>query len=148
MGLQADKLSGDAAVRMNQSAENLRVQQSRVDARIEQLDTQARNLLQEVKKVGPSLKEVKMKLRKEWIPQWIKNPQTFRPGAKMPSFRLNDDEVQTISAFIWQSGVTGPLGIDNAAAIAGDSTRGKEWFETRRCMACHSMGAEAAQIGV
>src|SRR5438477_11321802 len=114
MEQSADKLSGDAAVRMNQTAENMKVNVSRIDARIEQLDTQAKNLLQEVKKVGPSLKEVKMKLRKEWIPQWIKNPQTFRPGAKMPSFRLNDDEVQSISAFIWQSGVSVPINTSTA----------------------------------
>jgi cytochrome c551/c552 len=140
----ADKAaSGEAAARMNQTAENMKVQQSRVDARIEALDLQARGLLQEVKKVGPSLKEVKMKLRKEWIPVWIENPQSFRPGAKMPRFRLQKDEIQAISAFIWQTGVSGPI----EKATAGNPTNGKELFETRGCMACHSMGEDAEKAG-
>jgi cytochrome c551/c552 len=143
MEKQADTMSGDAAARMNQTAQNMRVSMSRVDSRIEELDTDAKNLLQEIKKVGPSLKEVKMKLRKEWIPAWIKNPQAFRPGAKMPTFRLQDDEIQAISAFIWQSGVTGPLD----TATGGDPTRGKDLFETRGCMACHSMGEDAEKVG-
>ena len=29
------------------------------------------NLLQEIKKVGPDLKEVRMKIHKEWIPYWL-----------------------------------------------------------------------------
>jgi cytochrome c2 len=139
----ADTMSGDAAMRMNQTAQNLRVSMSRVDSRIEELDSDAKNLLQEIKKVGPSLKEVKMKLRKEWIPVWIKNPQAFRPGAKMPTFRLEDEEIKNIAAFIWQSGVTGPLD----TATGGDPARGKDLFETRGCMACHSMGEDADKVG-
>jgi cytochrome c551/c552 len=143
MEKQADTMSGDAAARMNQNAQNMRVSMSRVDSRIEELDSESKNLLQEIKKVGPSLKEVKMKLRKEWIPVWIKDPQAFRPGAKMPKFRLEDSEIKAISAFIWQSGVTGPLD----TATGGDPARGKDLFETRGCMACHSMGEDADKVG-
>src|SRR2546425_7067195 len=33
-----------------------------------------------------------LKLRKEWIPVWLKDPQAFRPGTKMPTFwRFTDD---------------------------------------------------------
>ena len=62
------------------------------------------NLLQEIKKVGPDLKEVRMKIHKEWIPYWLKHTHEFRPTTKMPQFRLQDDEIQAISAYIWQSG--------------------------------------------
>jgi len=143
MEKQADSMSGNAAAKMNQTAQNMRVSMSRVDSRIEELDTESKNLLQELKKVGPSLKEVRMKLRKEWIPVWIENPQHFRPGAKMPTFRLEPDEVKAISAFIWQSGVQGPM--DNATG--GDPAHGKDLFETRGCMACHSMGEDADKVG-
>ena len=60
-----------------------------------------------MKKVGPSLKEVRMKMRKEWIPVWLEDPHEWRDGTKMPTFRLDDDEIKAIAAFIWQSGVTG-----------------------------------------
>ncbi len=45
-----------------------------------------------------------MKLRKEWIPVWLAQTHTFRPTTKMPQFRLQQDEIQAIAAFIWQHG--------------------------------------------
>ena len=54
----------------------------------------------------------------------------------MPTFRLDKDEIKAIAAFIWQSGVTGDL----PTQPKGDPVKGKEAFETRGCMACHSMG--------
>ena len=49
---------------------------SQVDARIDEFDTQAKYLMQDVKKIGPNLKEIKAKLRKDWIPVWLSDPQT------------------------------------------------------------------------
>ena len=50
-----------------------------MDAQIEQLEQRSHNLLQEIKKVGPDLKEVRMKIHKEWIPYWLKHTHEFRP---------------------------------------------------------------------
>jgi cytochrome c551/c552 len=124
-------------------ANDLKVRSSGLDAQIEQLDTRSRSLVREVKKVGPSLKEVRAKLKKEWIPVWLKDPHQWREGTKMPTFRLDDNEIRAISAFIWQSGVNAT----EAAQKPGDAERGKEAFETRGCMACHSMGEGGAKQG-
>ena len=67
-------------------ADSLRVQNSQIAARIDELNLQTRFLQQDQKKVGPNLKDVRLKLRKEWIPVWLKDPQAFRPGTKMPTF--------------------------------------------------------------
>lgn len=117
-------------------ANNLKVRASGLDAKIEQLDMRARSLVREQKKVGPSLKEARAKLRKEWLPVWLKDPHAWREGTKMPSFRLDDGEIRAIAAFVWQSGVqaTPP------SQKPGDPAKGQEAFETRGCMACHSMG--------
>src|SRR5262249_45033488 len=90
-----------------------------------------------------SLKEVRVKLHKEWIPVWLKDPHAWREGTKMPTFRLDDDEIKAIGAFIWQSGVTGDLPDQKP----GDPEKGKEAFETRGCMACHSMGERGQKQG-
>ena len=90
-------------------ADDLKVRSSGLDAKIEQLDIRSQSLIREIKKVGPSLKEVRMKIRKEWLPVWLEDPHKWRPGTKMPTFRLDKDEIQAIAAFIWQSGVTGKL---------------------------------------
>ena len=64
-------------------------------------------------------------------------------GTKMPTFRLDDDEIRAIAAFIWQSGVQGTL----PQQKPGDPEKGKEAFETRGCMACHSMGEGGQKQG-
>jgi cytochrome c551/c552 len=135
--------NNEEAQKLYQHANDLRVQISGIDAKIEQLDDRSRSLTREIKKVGPSLKEVRMKIHKEWLPVWIKDPHLWRPGTKMPTFRLDDDEVKAIAAFIWQSGVTGDL----KQQPPGDPVKGKEAFETRGCLACHSMGEGSQKQG-
>lgn len=133
-----------AAKRLYQRAQNLRLSNSGIDARVEQLDEQARYLMWDQKKVGPDLKEIRFKLRKEWIPAWLEDPQAFRPGTKMPRFRLEKNDREAIAAFIWQSALTEP-GL--AHQPIGDPAHGRELFETRGCLACHSIGEGSERIG-
>jgi len=136
----------ETARRYYTKADTLRVSISDIDARIEQLDYRARNLLRDVKKIGPSLKEVRVKLRPDWVPVWIKNPHEFRPTTRMPRFRWDeeeDEELQPVSAFIWQAGLEAKL----PAQPAGDAAKGRESFETRGCMGCHSVGEGSNAVG-
>jgi cytochrome c551/c552 len=137
------KTSNDEARKLYAHANDLRVRSSGLDAKIEQLDMRSVSLVREVKKVGPSLKEARVKLRKEWIPEWLKDPHKWREGAKMPTFRLDDDDRKAIAAFIWQAGLPGQL----PQQKPGDPEKGKEAFETRGCMACHSMGEGGQKQG-
>ncbi len=107
-----------------------------MDGRIQQLDFQSHSLMQDMKKVGPNLKDIRLKLNKNWIPVWLKKPTDFRPTTKMPNFRLTDHQIQAISAYLWQSAFTDRT----AQAKPGNAEHGKELFETRGCLACHSIG--------
>jgi len=134
---QADKAeSNDEANHLNDHAVALKVTNSKLDLRIVQLDRTTKSLLQDLKKVGPNLKDIRLKLNKNWIPVWLKKPSDFRATTKMPNFRFNDEQIKAISAFIWQSALTDPLPKRNP----GNATHGKELFETRGCLACHSIG--------
>lgn len=136
----------DAALaqRLKTRVESIPVINSQIESKIEELDVQAKYLMRDQKKVGPNLKDIRYKLRKEWIPVWLEDPQAFRPGTKMPKFRLDRDEREAISAFIWQAAINGqPL----PSQPKGDATRGKELFETRGCLACHSIGEGDRRIG-
>ena len=74
---------------------------SQVDARIDEFDTQAKYLMQDVKKIGPNLKEIKAKLRKDWIPVWLSDP---KPQASAPNAtQLEYEEIKPSSSFLWQS---------------------------------------------
>jgi cytochrome c2 len=131
-------------------AESLRIQNSQLAARIDELNLQTRYLQQDQKKVGPNLKDVRLKLRKAWIPLWLKDPQGFRPGTKMPTFwrfHLDGDEgekdLKAVAAYLWQNSFDGKV----PAQQQGDKTHGKELFESRGCLGCHSIGEGDARIG-
>ncbi len=55
-------------------SESLKVASSLLAARIDQMNLQAKYLMQDQKKIGPNLKDVRLKLRKEWVPVWLKDP--------------------------------------------------------------------------
>ncbi len=84
---------------------------------------------------------MRLKLNKNWIPVWLKKPSDFRPTTKMPNFRLTDHQIQAISAYIWQSGFTDNL----PKHKPGNAAHGQELFESRGCLACHSIG-EGEQV--
>ena len=150
----------EEAQKMLAQSEALKVTNSILAARIDQLNLQSKYLMQDQKKVGPNLKDVRLKLRKEWIPVWLSNPQAFRPGTKMPTFwrfaeadsaaklpALRDkdgqEQIQAIAAYLWQDGFEGGL----PAQQRGDAGHGKELFETRGCLGCHSIGDEENKLG-
>ena len=124
------------------------------------MNLQSKYLMQDQKKVGPNLKDVRLKLRKEWIPVWLADPQAFRLGTKMPTFwrfaepdsasklpALRDkdgkDQIEAIAAYLWQDGFDGKL----PEQQRGDAGHGKDLFETRGCLGCHSIGDEDNRIG-
>ena len=131
------------ANRFNDKAVALRVANSKIDGRIQQLDFESHDLLRDMKKVGPNLKDARLKLNKNWIPLWIKRPTDFRATTKMPNFRLTDEQIRAISAYLWQSALTDPLPHHNP----GNAEHGKQLFETRGCLACHSMGEGSQMVG-
>jgi cytochrome c2 len=135
--------SNEEANRLNQRAESMRVENSKIAGRIEQLDLRSNSLLRDMKKIGPDLKEVREKLNKNWVPVWLHKPTDFRPGTKMPNFRLNDGQVKAISAYLWQTALNDPL----PRQQTGSAARGKELFETRGCLACHSIGEGSNKMG-
>jgi cytochrome c2 len=152
----APGVSDERATQLLARAESLIVTNSQIEAKIDQLNTQSRYLMQDQKKVGPNLKDARLKLRKEWIPEWLKDPQVFRPGTKMPTFwylsggnnsivppAQQDDERKAIAAYLWQSALEGQL----PQQPPGDNKHGEELFKTRGCLACHSIGEGEQKIG-
>jgi cytochrome c551/c552 len=150
--------SDEEARTMLSHAEGLKVTNSLLAARVDQLNLQAKYLMQDQKKVGPNLKDARLKLKKEWVPVWLGNPQAFRPGTKMPTFWRfantsdssgvkadNDgaDQIKAITAYLWQDAFDGKL----PAQQRGDAGRGKDLFETRGCLGCHSIGEGDSKMG-
>jgi cytochrome c551/c552 len=151
-------VSDEEAQKLLARAEYLRVTNSQLAAQVDQLNIQAKYLMQDQKKVGPNLKDVRLKLRKEWIPEWLRDPQGFRPGTKMPTFWRIDgkqdqhvdkddpqeaEERKAIAAYLWQESFDGKM----PEHQQGNGAAGKELFETKGCMACHSIGGPGQETG-
>ena len=126
-----------------------------------QIDKRLRAVYVERQRVGPNLKDIKVKLRREFLTDWIRSPRdahkdtaghAFRPDTKMPSFRWWGDpaeEVRDVAAFLWQSALD-PSQFPEyklAPVKAGDGKRGQDLFEKTGCLTCHSMGSGDAMIG-
>jgi cytochrome c551/c552 len=155
----ADASDEEQAQKLLAEAESLRVTNSLIAARIDELKVQSRYLMQDQKKVGPNLKDVRLKLKKEWIPEWLRDPQSFRPGTKMPTFwridgegnhnnkdnELEVSERKAIAAYLWQESFDGRVPQQNPEQ--GNAAHGKELFEQRGCMACHSIGDGESAVG-
>ncbi len=146
----ANQADDDAeAQRLLAHAESLRVANSLLAARIDQLNLQSKYLMQDQKKIGPNLKDIRLKLRKEWVPEWLRDPQGFRPGTKMPTFwrfgvdKDGEEQIKAISAYLWQESFSGKV----SEQARGDAANGKELFETRGCLGCHGIGEGDSQIG-
>jgi len=159
----SEKVTEDEVKKLLAHADSLRVTNSLLAARKDQLNLQAKYQMQDVKKVGPNLKDVRVKLRKEWVPVWLENPQGFRPGTKMPTFwrfgtfpenyehapgpQMRDkngaEQIQAIAAYLWQDSFDTKL----PTQAQGNAGHGKELFESRGCLACHSIGEGGSKIG-
>ncbi len=158
---ESDTVKDEDVKKFLAHAESLRVTNSLLAARIDQLNLQAKYQMQDVKKVGPNLKDVRVKLRKEWVPVWLENPQGFRPGTKMPTFwrfgmtpesapkgghlrdKDGEDQIHAIAAYLWQEGFDSKI----PTQAKGDAQHGKQLFESRGCLACHSIGEGDNKIG-
>lgn len=155
-----DGLSDEESQRLLSRMESLRVNNSQLESRIDQLNIQARYLMQDQKKVGPNLKDAKMKLVKEWIPVWLQDPQAFRPGTKMPTYWYLSgeeknvhgnlvpvdrqiEERNAIAAYIWQNAYDVKL----PKQPLGDPARGEQLFNMRGCLACHSIDRGGENVG-
>lgn len=49
---------------------------------------------------GPNLIGLGSKTTKEWLYQWLKDPNQYHPGSRMPNLRLSDQEAADIAAYL------------------------------------------------
>src|SRR2546421_303894 len=69
----------------------------------------------------------------------------YAHAQKMPRFRFNPGEKEAIAAYLWQSALQNLPALTTQAR--GDAARGKTLFETRGCLACHSIGEGNNRMG-
>ncbi len=86
-------------------------------------------------KVGPSLDDVGLRRKPEWIIQHFRDPQTVSPGTVMPRFGFTEAEARALTDFLLhQRDQQMALSIPS---LMGPVERGREVFRKYGCSGCH-----------
>ncbi len=88
----------------------------------------------------PNLTGTGLKVRGEWLFDWIKSPRKYDPDTAMPDLGLEDPDIRDLVAFLMER----REGEAALAAIAipdgaGDAAAGKVLLEQYECGSCHRM---------
>ena len=104
-----------------------------------------------MRKVGPGLRDVAERLDAAAIVARIGDPAGFRPATRMPRLfgmhehldgaaldavrRFEPVEIRAMAEYLLAA--SRPVAATEAAAAAPSAERGKRWFRTQGCLACH-----------
>lgn len=94
--------------------------------------------------IGPDLRNLREKVRPDWIKQWLQDPHAFYEKTKMPNFLLPEEHVEAIAAFLWQAARAPRPGYDRGPPRDEETIeRGAKLFSESGCLACH-VGKDAS----
>ena len=95
----------------------------------------------------PSLSHIADKTTREWIFAWLKDPQAYAPTSTMPNFKLSDDDLRDMSAFLIANST--PLPGDAAPVstkAAADPAAGASLYGESFCASCHAVQNAAGNM--
>ncbi len=130
----------------------IKMEEGRLKTELKEIETHMADLAVQRKRVGPNLKNLRAKVKRDWILPWLLDPASFRPTTKMPSFFRNLPEEQKaahairIAAYIWQN-AKDPGEVVTRKFDRGDAAKGKELFKNRGCLGCHTIQLDGKMVG-
>jgi len=102
--------------------------------------------------MGPELTRVGDKVRRDWLFGFLKDPHREQPDTEMLQYRLADDQVRDLAAFLLEEYRTPGGEGERAGASYQDPravTEGRAVFVHRGCYGCHRLAGvpDAGKIG-
>ena len=102
----------------------------------------------------PSLAHIADKTTREWIYAWLKDPQAYSTTATMPNFKLKEEDIRDISAFLIASSTPAGLkavqaSLDEAGKIKNDAdlqTKAASLYGESFCASCHAVQNAAGNL--
>jgi mono/diheme cytochrome c family protein len=103
--------------------------------------------------LAPDLSFEGSRAQREWMIDFLKNPQTLRPALvfRMPQFNMTDQEAATIADYLGMACQSPSVNV--AGANASQFTPemvglGKQLYEVKyQCQACHTIGSSGGYVG-
>jgi cytochrome c2 len=90
--------------------------------------------------MGPELTHIGDKVRRAWLFSYLKDPHRVQPDTPMLQYRLRDDELRDLTAFLLDEYRSTETTAEPPLPAAGDSrliASGQATFERRGCASCH-----------
>ena len=102
--------------------------------------------------MGPELTRIGDKVRREWLFSFLKDPHRAQPDTPMLQYRLTDDQIRDLTAFLLDEYRSGDAGTESTPAAYQDArliASGRSVFERRGCASCHRLAsvADTSRIG-
>lgn len=103
--------------------------------------------------LAPDLSYEGSRAQRQWMIDFLKNPQTLRPALilRMPQFNMSDQEASILADYMATS-LQSPL-VNTGRGDLGESTpqmaaQGKQLYEVKyQCQACHTVGGTGGYVG-
>lgn len=91
--------------------------------------------------LGPDLDGIGNKVTRGWLYHWLKNPRDYLKNSRMPSYRLNDEEIFSLVEFLMSlDGKDSPPHLtEELPSEAGDEDAGQVLISESRCISCHNI---------
>jgi cytochrome c2 len=96
---------------------------------------------------GPALDSIGFKVRPEWLRLWLKDPRSYLERSKMGNFRLSDDDITGLQAFLLSQHTIPSLDSTNIDWQRADTSNGRALFGELRCVSCHAVNGRGGTMG-
>ncbi len=98
--------------------------------------------------IGPELTKVGSKVDREWLVDWLRNPQGYLPNSKMPRYEWTDEDLYKVTQYI-DTTLTDPDLLSDVPQI-GPPTEdevqlGRRLFAEKGCGSCHAIEGISTQ---
>jgi mono/diheme cytochrome c family protein len=103
--------------------------------------------------LAPELTYEGSRAQRQWLEEFLKNPQTLRPTLilRMPQFNMSDNDAATLADYIsmvLQNPVVNPMTVDAKQFSPDMAALGKQLYEVKyQCQACHTIGGTGGYVG-
>src|SRR6266496_5819781 len=98
--------------------------------------------------MGPELTRIGDKVRRDWLFSFLKDPHREQPDTAMLQYRLSDDQLRDLAAFLLEEyrttggeAETAPASYEDPRAVA----EGRAAFVRRGCYGCHHLAGRSEE---
>jgi len=103
--------------------------------------------------LAPDLSYEGSRANRQWLIQFLRNPQTLRPTLvlRMPQFNMSEQEAATVADYfgmVLQNPDVNPASVNRQDLSPQQAALGKQLYDVKyQCQACHTIGSTGGYVG-